>query len=1048
LSDTSSSTSVRSRVDSSVESPEGCSFDWRSARYPEWNQRLLDYFLRRSLAASVERIPATPEELPSAVGDPTAPAEEVVQSFIAAVREELPDGVSFCRYCFRRRWTPTSREPPYFFGMLWFTCLLASGYPASGGSFRDRFRDLIGTDDQCRHGKDQRGCLSELWESVAAWCEMHEGYAKLILPPEDERLVVIGRSYYLAFPTRSDRRILLDVLTSEELVGFEPPILPVVRALDRERERFGHDFRSALDHFLDYFLRDGRDPRDSAFWRAIREEAIDDRTEAENKATSRGPGLTFVATWDDDETLLLRLSAVGAAEIAGAITEPLPVTVADATHYFTDETGEVDPIAEAALRGRLPIAGALGPLIRQGVLVFIEEIAGEYKLARGEEIEGAELALVRRDRVGAFAGSFGGVVEESRFADWLEVAECRVRQLPELPPGLERVTQMLLTTSAPVPRVVGGIRLAGGFLWSPFIPPEIRSPTALEVSCRTDGSWLPCSRPEDAADWVLPCDLRVAPPMTVEVRALFEVDFLGHTVRRETSTSFRFLPGGTGCTYKRVGAGYYWREGCNPEESGHRGGEILRLAITTEQESGSSDLLELDPSLRYLGPGLGEMSTEMTDSHEWLALGPRKAPHDSIFVGDLDNPTAPNSGESVDKGDRRNWSFAFKTGGPRVTARIGAKYVAPSEDARLGAILSLYRRRASRQLDVGPSRPCPAAQLEGCWFPETAAEVSSTDAAMHVVEAVAAFGHGRSGIALKEFLDLIGRMTGGRDALLCQQIVQAWAEAGLIDLLRRQDRSQTVVVPRVPRFVVVRRGPCVEARLVGLAAADLVSGIESLSEGTFISRIQPTTRFQPPLLRISGVEPERIGEISRNAGLAAPEWVSWPSANTSPPYLRVRDDFAGVSHGRPPEAYRFDALWDWNDMVFRPHPRVGPPRLVEVERRRHPQRCAIYVVLVDGDPMFWCHFRTWALLRAAELCERPSFRLSKDGAIRSRGFAPMHLPLPFGRLCAVMGVGLPGPEIQPEGRVGGYVYPFGPRVHSKVLSLMPRPWFEDAGGEG
>jgi len=527
----------------------------------------------------------------------------------------------------------------------------------------------------------------------------------------------------------------------------------------------------------------------------------------------------------------------------------------------------------------------------------------------------------------------------------------------------------------------------------------------------------------------------------LEVRAVFRVRLEESEFLREGSASYRFVVGGHGTEYKAVGAGRYWREACDPEQLSHGGGDPVPLDITTSDGSQSFDFLELDPTARFLGPGLGELSPSSSSNHPWLAVGPRKSPRDLVYVGDLAEVVLPDGGESPDKGDRRTWACAFTARATRVSAKVDGAYVPLGADQRLQEVFRTYQRRASRQLPVGDPRSCSPAHLYIQDVPSVA-QVEPSDGACQAVEATVALGVARSGIPLKEFQELVGRVTGRHDFLLWQQVIRAWADGGLVDLLRRQDRSQTMVVPCDPQFVMVKRGPAVDATLLGLVARGVDKAIEAvLRAPETVIRVPATTAFQPSALRLVGAVPDRVQEISRTVGILPPEWLYWPDINIAPPPLSIKDDLRGLVHGCPPDAYRFDARWDWDEMIFHPYQREGAPELVEVERRRHPQRCSIYVVLVDGEAMLWCHLRSWALLRAAELREEPPFAVSAGGDICSHGFSPIHLPLPFGRLCAVLGAGLPGPHLGDGGRVVGYWYRFGGALHM-VRRLLPQAWIK------
>ena len=113
--------------------------------YQQWNERLVEYCFRKidaSEAGSVERIPATPEELVEIVGDRQADPDEVVEAFVAAVKRKLSvQEVNFGKFCRNYvGWTPRSEAPPRFFAALWLTCLVAYGYPRGRSSGFDPVR--------------------------------------------------------------------------------------------------------------------------------------------------------------------------------------------------------------------------------------------------------------------------------------------------------------------------------------------------------------------------------------------------------------------------------------------------------------------------------------------------------------------------------------------------------------------------------------------------------------------------------------------------------------------------------------------------------------------------------------------------------------------------------------------------------------------------------------------------------------------------------------------------------------------------------------------
>ena len=275
---------------------------WGTWVYAEWNQRLLEYcFLigNGTDGTPVTRLAATREELTLVVGDDSADPDTVAERFVEVVRQELPRGRSFSGYCLdygpRRStnpWTPASGDSPHFFAMLWFTCLVAYGYPDPSIGFHDRLTYLIFS----KH--DQLTQLPEVWKDLRDWTH-HQARVgapirELVLPPEDTFRTVIGYSYFLAFPHQHDRHILADVLTDAGLVGIEPPVSLTLKALEESRDRFSAAFKQDLDNLVQVFLKRGKDPRDSAFWRAVRQEAQRpsvDQTTSEQPPPGKSPSL-------------------------------------------------------------------------------------------------------------------------------------------------------------------------------------------------------------------------------------------------------------------------------------------------------------------------------------------------------------------------------------------------------------------------------------------------------------------------------------------------------------------------------------------------------------------------------------------------------------------------------------------------------------------------------------------------------------------------------------------------------------------------------------
>ena len=115
----------------------------------------------------VTRLAATPEELTLVVRDDSSDSEAVAARLVEVIKQELPQGTSFSSYCLDYRlrqpenpWTLECGDSPHFFAMLWFTCLVAYGYPDPNEGFHDRITYLL-------FGKhDQLTRLPETWRHL------------------------------------------------------------------------------------------------------------------------------------------------------------------------------------------------------------------------------------------------------------------------------------------------------------------------------------------------------------------------------------------------------------------------------------------------------------------------------------------------------------------------------------------------------------------------------------------------------------------------------------------------------------------------------------------------------------------------------------------------------------------------------------------------------------------------------------------------------------------------------------------------------------------
>ena len=550
--------------------------------------------------------------------------------------------------------------------------------------------------------------LPRVWRHLRDWTR-NQAFAgtpirKLVLPPEDTFRTVIGYSYFLAFPHQHDRQILAGVLAQAGLVGIEPPVSLTLEALEENRGRFSHGFKEDLDNLVRVFLENGKDPRDSAFWRAIRQEAQRPSVEQASPEPSPIGRITIFAQWDDDELLRPYLACTQDwVPPSGLAKIPLDFSAGKFSHQVesSDSSG-----AETALEDILRNAGVVtgGPkrAVEQGILPLADVTSDEFQLATGGSIMGCTLALVREDRVKPFIDAYGGIEGESAVPGWLEVEDCNIRELDELPESMQDATTLLHTTDSKRPRFVGGLRtLSGAFFRLDSYLPMVRAPEARRVELLVDSRRLECRQAPaqngSSGDWRLPQGLPLDQLDELHAEAEWKIWIRGFEIPWPMKCKCVVVDWSLGVGYRPVPTGYYRRETCARVMRPFDGpASEVPTGVTTQDPAHVADLIRFDTTARWLGPGMGEMSMAPRADFHWLAAGPKNHPDFLVFVGNATAPTLPDDGMSANKSDRRHWRHAFSN---RVAAYVARDrdYFPVSEIGSIEVVHKAYLSAAHRQ---------------------------------------------------------------------------------------------------------------------------------------------------------------------------------------------------------------------------------------------------------------------------------------------------------------------------------------------------------------
>lgn len=1030
---------------------------WKEWTYGDWNLALLRHVFRASAKWQrdpVERILASPDELLTVVKDASADSTEVVEAFVAAARANTPrNGKTFSSFCFDYRgWTPSAEAPPHFFGMLWLTCLAAHGHPDPKATFYKRMWDLLGKKDNLQHhvGDSSPVCFPPLWNDLQAWLAVRNGrgepYRTLLLPTDVGRRTAIGQSWFLAFPHAEDRGKLARALWEEELIGFEPPVHKVLRLLSDPRWTFSKAFREDLEDFQEAFKNGSVTARNSAFWRAVRQEAmspcVDPGGTPRRTVESARVQLAVADTQDGFQPLVCVVDGWKGPE--EYTTCALPEPIGDAVAFLRGKDGELDlPVEDAFVYGNL-LSLSHRKLVDQGVLLLREQASAMFEVVSGSEAHGTSVAIVRDDLVKAFRRAYGGSVSDALVEGWTALTGCAVSITEALPEGLGKVNQLLPTM---FPRVIcpsGGIRIDGGFLRALHFLPHLHADGASGVVIEAVGGCrVQCTavHAEGRIEWSLP-PASVPRSGSISARASWAGKAAGAPEEAEVRLNFR--EESNAVEYKSPPNGAYDVEACIEPEWQIRGGAPVELGITTGKESLSADLFDLEHQIRYLGPAIGQMSRQRLAGFEWLALGAFKRPEVLVFVGDLESPRMPEQASAENARARRHWREAFNHARLVVVRTPAGTYESVGRHPKVELALAAFRRH-HRVADGAPkiqTEELSAAeeQVDGLMAPDAA-----TDEA---VAALAALSARKAGLGHKEVASVLGgllpkKVGGHEDFLAIQQLLRAWNECGQIDILREVGGGHLLVVARRPRIVLVKRGPSIEGRIVGLlnpSVRERVDGVATRHRVSF-SELEAPNRWQPSIIRLRGTE-AALAEVARDLEFEPSEWLHWPTLRGKVPgHFDVTEAYRHLKSDLATRAYKPHFAWDWDRLGFTKAALSMPGRAgVIVQRRLHADGSAVHVVLYQGEPVASSYTRNWALLFAYELAgEHPFVR--SEGALACNGASPVHLPLPIARLCALTGAGLPGPRfVTATGAVGSYEYPLGDDLLSLLESVIPSKW--------
>jgi hypothetical protein len=820
----------------------------------------------------------------------------------------------------------------------------------------------------------------------------------------------------------------------------------VLSLLSDASSSFSKAFREDLSDFQEAFTSGSVTAKGSAFWRAVRQEALSPCIEqggTPRRTIDSAQVLLAVADTQDGFQPLVCVVDGWKAPDEYTISA-LPEPIGDAVGFLRGQDGALDlPVEDAFVYGSL-LSLAHRKLVDQGILLLREQSSAIFEVVSGSEAHGASVALVRNDLVEAFRRAYGGAVADALVEGWTALTGCAVTIAEALPEGLEKAHQLLPTM---FPRVIspsGGIRIDGGFLRALHFLPHLHADGASGVVVEVaDGRQLPCAGVESDGriEWNLPA-AAIPRDGHVTARAWWAGKVLG--TREEAVARLNFRDESNAVAYKLPPNEAFDVEACVEPEWQIRGGATVDLGITTGQAALSADLFDLELQIRHLGPAIGQMAKHQATGLEWLAIGAFGRPDVLVFIGDVEAPRMPERASAESARARRHWREAFNNARVVMVRTPAGTYEPVAQHPKVEQALATFRRHhrvpeGSPKITTEELTPAEE-QVDGL--------VASDPATDEAVAALAALSVRKAGLGYKEVASVLSgllpkRVGGQEDFLAIQQLLRAWTECGQIDVLREVRSGHLLVAARRPRIALVKRGPSIEGRIIGLLNPSVrgrVGQVATRHDVSF-SEMEAPNRWQPSIIRLRGSE-AALAEVAKDLELEPSEWLHWPVLKGPVPrHFDVTEAYRNLKSDLATKAYKPHFAWDWDRLGFtKAALKSGGRAGVVVERRLHSDGSAVHVVLDKGVPVASSFTRNWTLLFAYELAGvRPFVR--KDAALVCSGASPVNLPLPIARLCALTGAGLPGPRfVIGSGTVASYEYPLGDGLLSLLEAVIPRNW--------
>jgi hypothetical protein len=460
---------------------------WSTWNAEQWNQQLLLFcFVLDADAPPWQGIRASEDDLQALTGDSDTSPAELAHALLHALERQAaqhPEALTPAALMARQvqLYLPTPAKPPPFFAFLWFTCLVAHGFPdpQMEGRFHSRFERLFSA-----RQAHQLGALPDGWEKLIRWLGLDEIFGGaphrlLQLRPIPGNARRIGHSWTLSFPRLADRRLLLEQLAQDQAQGHPlDPWLPAFISRLQQVPGFSHDFRDELrQHAIDLRADPDLDSWFTGFLLAEIEQLFRSQESPEEPSTCTQFGPLLLKSYGHAIGVLLLADALpspGTHSLRRVEGRPWGVEHVDLLVPIDPD----DPYYAAYDAGSLAIdphdspLGSLQPLLNRGLLLFRRDpLLDQLRLVLGAPSGPISHALLRDAHAEAFLEHFGGDSLPCEEEGW----QC-IRGFSASTDQLRRFPSITCRNRTERPQLipVGGMRLERSFLATGLGLPAVR----------------------------------------------------------------------------------------------------------------------------------------------------------------------------------------------------------------------------------------------------------------------------------------------------------------------------------------------------------------------------------------------------------------------------------------------------------------------------------------------------------------------------------------------------------------------------------------------